>query len=99
MATHETGTFDDHQQDEDDRLGTHHEDHEDHDEHQMTSTRSEEHEESQVESQPGENDGKKKGKKEVELQDQTNLLPVRQLIFVFIGLTCAIFCSLLDQTM
>ncbi|WRT64234.1 uncharacterized protein IL334_001163 [Kwoniella shivajii] len=37
-------------------------------------------------------------KKEVELQDQTNLLPVKQVIAVFAGLTCALFCSLLDQT-
>jgi hypothetical protein len=36
---------------------------------------------------------------EAQLQDQTNLLPVKQVIFVFIGLTCALFCSLLDQTM
>lgn len=42
-------------------------------------------------------DGKKK--KVVELQDQTNMLPVKQVIFVFLGLTCALFCSLLDQTM
>jgi hypothetical protein len=34
-----------------------------------------------------------------ELQDQTNLLPVRQVIAVFMGLNCALFCSLLDQTM
>lgn len=35
----------------------------------------------------------------VELQDQTNLLPFRQVIIVCSGLTCALFCSLLDQTM
>jgi hypothetical protein len=34
-----------------------------------------------------------------QLQDQTNLLPVRQVIFVFLGLSCALFVSLLDQTM
>lgn len=34
-----------------------------------------------------------------ELQDQTNLLPVRQVVFVFLGLSCALFVSLLDQTM
>jgi len=33
------------------------------------------------------------------LQDQTNLLPVRQVIVIFMGLNCALFCSLLDQTM
>lgn len=43
--------------------------------------------------------GKGKGRKEVELQDQTNLLPVRQVIVVFAGLSAALFCSLLDQTM
>ncbi|WVF70528.1 hypothetical protein IAT40_005319 [Kwoniella sp. CBS 6097] len=37
-------------------------------------------------------------KKEVELQDQTNLLPAKQVILVFVGLTAALFCSLLDQT-
>lgn len=100
MATHETGGFDDHAHDHeegDDRLDTHHEDHEDHE-----ASQSDSHEESKVESH-GDSDesgtGGKKGKKEVELQDQTNLLPVRQVIFVFVGLTCAIFCSLLDQTM
>ncbi|WVO13016.1 hypothetical protein L204_100625 [Cryptococcus depauperatus] len=36
--------------------------------------------------------------KNVELQDQTNFLPTKQVIFVFCGLTCALFCSLLDQT-
>ncbi|KAK8865997.1 hypothetical protein IAR55_001148 [Kwoniella newhampshirensis] len=39
-----------------------------------------------------------KKKKEIELQDQTNLLPAKQVALVFIGLTCALFCSLLDQT-
>jgi len=33
------------------------------------------------------------------LQDQTNLLPARQIILVFLGLSCALFVSLLDQTM
>jgi hypothetical protein len=36
---------------------------------------------------------------EATLQDQTNLLPTKQVLMVFIGLTAAIFCSLLDQTM
>ena len=46
-------------------------------------------------------DPEKKGKKrkEVVLQDQTNLLPVKQVILVMVGLSCALFCSLLDQTM
>ncbi|KAE9369700.1 putative tetracycline efflux protein [Stipitochalara longipes BDJ] len=34
----------------------------------------------------------------VKLQDQTNLLPLKQLLIVFAGLSCALFCSLLDQT-
>lgn len=33
------------------------------------------------------------------LQDQTNLLPIKQVIVVFVGLSCALFCALLDQTM
>jgi Na+/melibiose symporter-like transporter len=40
--------------------------------------------------------GEKKNK--YELQDQTNLLPVRQVIVIFMGLNCALFCSLLEQT-
>ncbi|KAH8084733.1 efflux pump antibiotic resistance protein [Filobasidium floriforme] len=32
------------------------------------------------------------------LQDQTNLLPAKQIIVVFLGLSCALFVSLLDQT-
>jgi hypothetical protein len=59
--------------------------------HQEEETRTEEHEESKT--------GLHGGKKEIVLQDQTNLLPARQVVFVFVGLTCAIFCSLLDQTM
>lgn len=43
---------------------------------------------------------KKKGKgTNTELQDQTNLLPTKQVILVFIGLTFSLFGSLLDQTM
>ncbi|KAJ5814831.1 hypothetical protein N7474_006608 [Penicillium riverlandense] len=34
----------------------------------------------------------------MKLQDQTNLLPMKQLLVVFAGLSCALFCSLLDQT-
>jgi hypothetical protein len=52
--------------------------------------------EAQTKSQGGE--GQKK-KKQLELQDQTNLLPVKQVITVFVGLSMALFCSLLDQTM
>ncbi|CAK7237476.1 hypothetical protein SCUCBS95973_009972 [Sporothrix curviconia] len=32
------------------------------------------------------------------LQDQTNLLPMRQLFIVFFGLSSAMFCSMLNQT-
>lgn len=42
---------------------------------------------------------KEGGKDKFELQDQTNLLPFKQLVLVFIGLSAALFCSLLDQTM
>lgn len=38
-------------------------------------------------------------KPKFELADQTNLLPVKQVIVIFCGLNCALFCSLLDQTM
>lgn len=34
-----------------------------------------------------------------ELQDQTNLLPFKQIIIVFCGISCALFVGLLDQTM
>lgn len=37
--------------------------------------------------------------KKYALQDQTNLLPAKQVIMIFCGLNCALFCSLLDQTM
>jgi hypothetical protein len=43
--------------------------------------------------------GQAKDKDKYELEDQTNLLPVRQVIVIFMGLNCALFCSLLDQTM
>lgn len=52
-----------------------------------------------LEAQDEENSsGGRKSRKEVELQDQTNLLPVRQVIVVFAGLSAALFVSLLDQT-
>lgn len=35
----------------------------------------------------------------VELQDQTNFLPFRQLLLVFAGLSMAMGCPMLDQTM
>lgn len=54
-----------------------------------------------LEAQEGEHteSGEGKKRKPVELQDQTNLLPVKQVIVVFAGLSAALFCSLLDQTM
>ena len=33
------------------------------------------------------------------LDDQTNFLPTRQVIMVFMGLSIALACSMLDQTM
>ncbi|CDZ98057.1 Tetracycline resistance protein TetB/drug resistance transporter [Phaffia rhodozyma] len=42
----------------------------------------------------GEEDERKKG----DLTDQTNLLPFRQVILVFFGLSIALFCTLVDQT-
>jgi hypothetical protein len=34
-----------------------------------------------------------------DLADQTNFLPTKQVIMVFIGLSVALACSFLDQTM
>ena len=33
------------------------------------------------------------------LEDQTNFLPTKQVIMVFMGLSIALACSMLDQTM
>jgi hypothetical protein len=100
MATHETGhgIDEDHdgQDTEQDRLGTHHEG-EDSDHDNSKSSR--------IDAIGDEEQAAKMGAEEVsnkkppELQDQTNLLPVKQVILVFVGLTCALFCSLIDQTM
>ncbi len=114
MATHETGTgeFMDHSGDAPEGLDTHDE-HEHEHEHDMSSSSEHEQrdEEKALESTGSRNDDEvertkggdvgynEKGKKKIELQDQTNLLPTKQVIFVFMGLTCALFCSLLDQTM
>lgn len=38
-------------------------------------------------------------RKKLELQDQTNLLPPKQVFIVFCGLGLALFCSSLNQTM
>lgn len=99
---------------EDDGLHTHDEEHEhghgqdvfNHQEHSEQSHRSlrsgerKEDNREQGKDEEAKIEGKKSGqKKKFELQDQTNLLPTKQVIFVFVGLTCALFCSLLDQTM
>ena len=112
MATHETGEFVCNDRDGADKLHPHDEEHEGSDhEHSHGSTTSETltpgEEEANVGMQPAQTEivvdekgrTKSKKKKEVELQDQTNLLPLRQVMLVFTGLTCALFCSLLDQTM
>lgn len=112
MTTHETGEFVEDQDGkaEDDGLHTHNEEHEhgheegdqEHLEQSHKTLRSEKGKEDnreQGKDEEAEIEGKKSGKKKFELQDQTNLLPTKQVIFVFVGLTCALFCSLLDQTM
>lgn len=99
---------------EDDGLHTHHEEHEyGHEESGFNPERHSEQSHKTVRSGEREEDNREQGKdeeakieseksgqkKKFELQDQTNLLPTKQIIFVFVGLTCALFCSLLDQTM
>lgn len=98
----------------DDGLHTHHEEHEyGHEESDFNPQRHSEQSHKTVLSGEREEDNREQGKdeeakieseksgqkKKFELQDQTNLLPTKQVIFVFVGLTCALFCSLLDQTM
>lgn len=114
IATHETGTgVEAHDGEEEDRLHTHdeHEHEHDHD-HDHDSEESHSHGETSGEKAPRDEEEKiglseppdkasksKRAKKEVQLQDQTNLLPTRQVILVFVGLCAALFGSLLDQTM
>ncbi|RSH92821.1 hypothetical protein EHS25_008267 [Saitozyma podzolica] len=109
MATHETGEGVEHEHDGPDRLDTHdeheheHEHEHDHDHDHSDHGHShgpEDHAARDEEEAVGMGEGSKvkKEKKEVVLQDQTNLLPTRQVIMVFVGLTAALFCSLLDQT-
>ncbi|WWC99793.1 hypothetical protein V866_006700 [Kwoniella sp. B9012] len=113
MATHETGEYypEDQEQDRDEDDGLHtHDEHEHEDGSPTHSRRNSDQPTSPNHPNGPEGDtideekkieGKKSKfgkKKEIELQDQTNLLPVRQVIAVFAGLTCALFCSLLDQT-
>lgn len=105
MATHETGELV--EQDRDGaQLDTHHEHHEEHEQHELehsdksdrrhapnTTPRIDEETAPEPETEPA------RPKKKFELQDQTNLLPVKQIMLIFLGLNCALFCSLLDQTM
>jgi len=93
MATHETGHGIDEDHDGNDRLDTHDEHSENHDHLVPTGPGGDE------ETRIGAEEISEKKPKAPELQDQTNLLPVRQVILVFLGLTCALFCSLIDQTM
>jgi len=93
MATHETGHGIDEDHDGNDRLDTHDEHSEHHDHLVRTGPGGDE------ETKIGAEEVSEKKPKAPELQDQTNLLPVRQVILVFVGLTCALFCSLIDQTM
>jgi hypothetical protein len=114
MATHETGHGIDHDHDgaDDGRMAPHDEDHEldgrtsrDHSGESSAAMVGQVNldEESRIgaEEVPEKNtELETETKKKVpELQDQTNLLPVKQVILVFVGLTCALFCSLIDQTM
>lgn len=100
MATHETGHGIDHDRDGNDKLEAHDEGHEE-EQSASGSRRGSGVDETGDEEDRTESDGTPGGgKKEApKLQDQTNLLPVKQVILVFVGLTCALFCSLIDQTM
>lgn len=110
-----TGEFMDHSGDAPEGLDTHDEHEHEHEHDMSSSSEHEQRDEEKAlestESTGSRNDDEvertkggdvgynEKGKKKIELQDQTNLLPTKQVIFVFMGLTCALFCSLLDQTM
>jgi hypothetical protein len=109
MATHETGHGIDHDHDgrnEEDRMEAHEEKHESRNSRDSSAADLELGAEDaerrigaeEVPETEGEA-GVETKKKTPELQDQTNLLPVKQVILVFVGLTCALFCSLIDQTM
>jgi hypothetical protein len=109
MATHETGHGIDHDHDgrgEEDRMEAHEEKHESRNSRDSSAADLEIGAEDaerrigaeEVPETEGET-GVEAKKKAPELQDQTNLLPVKQVILVFVGLTCALFCSLIDQTM
>ena len=47
-----------------------------------------------VEAQEPPIDSDNKANDKSKLQDQTNLLPFKQLMIVFVGLSCALFCEL-----
>jgi hypothetical protein len=83
LATHETGAQD--------ALGTHRE--------TETAVGDEENEIKRGEDSADSAAESTTDKAEFQLQDQTNLLPFKQLVMVFVGLSAALFCSLLDQTM
>ncbi|TXT11261.1 hypothetical protein VHUM_02012 [Vanrija humicola] len=100
MATHETGEFVDVRQD-----GARLEPHDEH-EHEgdtasvSSATRPKRDEEAAIES-PGDSRDAPSATPEDDryaLDDQTNLLPWKQVAVIFVGLNCALFCSLLDQT-
>lgn len=104
MATHETGHGIDDDHDGNDKLEPHDEAHEADTSRAVSLADDRPDEERDTESHgpahaDGDGDGKGGKKVAPTLQDQTNLLPVKQVILVFIGLTCALFCSLIDQTM
>ncbi|WVW82409.1 hypothetical protein I302_104416 [Kwoniella bestiolae CBS 10118] len=106
MATHETGEY--YPEDDRDEDGLHtHDEHEHEDGSPVQSRRNSDQpnmnaaQEQEAVDEEKKIEGRKSRfgkKKEPELQDQTNLLPVKQVIAVFLGLTCALFCALLDQT-
>ncbi|ODO07242.1 tetracycline efflux protein [Cryptococcus wingfieldii CBS 7118] len=95
MATHETGDYAEGEDRRPEGLDTHDEDQED---NPRDVGRNSENPEGSDEEKNIEGKHSRGKKKEAELQDQTNLLPTKQVILVFCGLTCALFCSLLDQT-
>ncbi|KLT41071.1 putative tetracycline efflux protein [Cutaneotrichosporon oleaginosum] len=98
MATHETGEYVVEDIDAT-SLHTHHEGDEDSDgsrRRELVSNPSS----SEETDPPRDEEEAVRGEKtnKYELQDQTNLLPVRQVVVIFMGLNCALFCSLLEQT-
>ncbi|ORX36039.1 major facilitator superfamily domain-containing protein [Kockovaella imperatae] len=97
MATHETGEAVCKDQDGADQLHTHDE-HEDEHGSSSSSHRAGPESDSTHEEEKIGTPSDLKMKKKIELQDQTNILPAKQIILVMGGLSCGLFCSLLDQT-